>query len=213
MKTRRYDTRWIALMALFIAIQLFLNLSGIGLIPLPVIKGTTLHIPVIVGAVILGPMAGGILGGVFGLCSIWNNTMSPALLSFALSPYIAAQELGAAGAAKSLWIALGCRILIGVVAGWLWIGLKRLKVNNLIALPVVGVAGAMTNTVLVMGSIYVLLAGEYAKARSVAMDGVWGLIMATITGAGIPEAVAAGIIVAVVGKILIHTVPYLVKSA
>ena len=39
MKTRRYDTRWIALMALFIAIQLFLNLSGIGLIPLPVIKG------------------------------------------------------------------------------------------------------------------------------------------------------------------------------
>ena len=48
MKTRRYDTRWIALMALFIAIQLFLNLSGIGLIPLPVIKGTTLHIPVIV---------------------------------------------------------------------------------------------------------------------------------------------------------------------
>ena len=94
MKTRRYDTRWIALMALFIAIQLFLNLSGIGLIPLPVIKGTTLHIPVIVGAVILGPMAGGILGGVFGLCSIWNNTMSPALLSFALSPYIAAQELG-----------------------------------------------------------------------------------------------------------------------
>jgi hypothetical protein len=45
------------------------------------------------------------------------------------------------------------------------------------------------------------------------MDAVWGLIMVTITGAGIPEAVAAGILVAVVGKILIHTVPYLVKSA
>ena len=55
--------------------------------------------------------------------------------------------------------------------------------------------------------------GEYAQARSVAMDAVWGLIMVTITGAGIPEAVAAGILVAVVGKILIHTVPYLVKSA
>jgi uncharacterized membrane protein len=71
----------------------------------------------------------------------------------------------------------------------------------------------MVNTVFVMGSIYVLLAGEYAQARSVAMDAVWGLIMVTITGAGIPEAVAAGILVAVVGKILIHTVPYLVKSA
>ena len=122
-------------------------------------------------------MAGGILGGVFGLCSIWNNTMSPALLSFALSPYIAAQELGAAGAAKSLWIALGCRILIGVVAGWLWIGLKRLKVNDLIALPVVGVAGAMTNTVLVMGSIYVLLRPEYAALKNVAMEAVLGLVI------------------------------------
>ena len=58
MKNRKYGTRWITLMALFVAIQLFLNLTGIGLIPLPVIKGTTLHIPVIIGAVILGPMAG-----------------------------------------------------------------------------------------------------------------------------------------------------------
>ena len=45
--------------------------------------------------------------------------------------------------------------------------------------------------------------------RMAPRDGVWGLIMATITGAGIPEAVAAGILVTVVGKILIHTVPYL----
>ena len=91
MKNRKLDTRWLALMALFVALTLFLNLTPIGLIPLPVIKGTTLHIPVIIGAIILGPKAGGMLGGVFGLCSIWNNTMSPALLSFAFSPYIAAQ--------------------------------------------------------------------------------------------------------------------------
>ncbi|MCI9671987.1 MAG: ECF transporter S component [Lawsonibacter sp.] len=202
MKTRRYDTRWIALMALFIAIQLFLNLSGIGLIPLPVIKGTTLHIPVIVGAVILGPMAGGILGGVFGLCSIWNNTMSPALLSFALSPYIAAQELGAAGAAKSLWIALGCRILIGVVAGWLWIGLKRLKVNDFAALPIVGAAGAMTNTILVMGSIYLLLSPEYAAAKGIAMDAVLGAVLGVIGSSGVVEAIGAVILVTAICKAL-----------
>ena len=100
MKTRKYDIRWLALMALFVALELFLNLTPIGLIPLPVIKGTTLHIPVIIGAIVLGPMAGGVLGGVFGLCSIWNNTMTPALLSFAFSPFIAAQELGAVGAVK-----------------------------------------------------------------------------------------------------------------
>ena len=67
MKTRKTDTRRLALMALFVALTLLLNLTPIGLIPLPVIKGTTLHIPVIVGAILLGPAAGGILGGLFGL--------------------------------------------------------------------------------------------------------------------------------------------------
>lgn len=204
MKTRKYDTRWIALMALFIAIQLFLNISGIGLIPLPVIKGTTLHIPVIVGAIMLGPMAGGILGGVFGLCSIWNNTMTPALLSFALSPFIAAQEIGTAGALKSLWIALGCRVMIGVVSGWLWIGLKKLKVNDLIALPVVGAAGAMTNTILVMGSIYLLLSPEYAAAKGIAMDAVLGAVMGVVGTSGVVEAIGAVILVTAICKALFH---------
>ena len=207
MKTRKRDTRWLVGVAMFVALQLTLQLTGIGLIPLPLINATTLHIPVIVGAVLLGPLAGAILGGVFGLCSIWNNTMSPALLSFALSPYIAAQELGAAGAAKSLWIALGCRILIGVVAGWLWIALKKFKINDLIALPVVGAAGALTNTALVMGSIYLLLRPEYAAAKQVAMDAVLGAVMLTVTTAGVAEAIGAVLLVTAICKAMLH-VPY-----
>ena len=204
MKTRKYDTHWIALMALFIALQLFLNISGIGLIPLPLIKGTTLHIPVIVGAIILGPMAGGILGGVFGLCSIWNNTMTPAVLSFALSPVIAANEIGPTGAVKALWISLGCRIMIGVVSGWLWIALKKFKVNDLIALPIVGAAGAMTNTILVMGSIYVLLSPEYAAKKGIAMDAVLTTILGVIGTSGVVEAVGAIILVTAICKALFH---------
>ena len=211
MKTRKYDTRWIALMALFIAIQLFLNVTGIGLIPLPIIKGTTLHIPVIVGAIVLGPMAGGILGGVFGLCSIWNNTMTPALLYFAFSPYNAAQETGAMGALKSLWIVLGCRILIGVVSGWLWIGLKKLRVNDFIALPVVGAAGALTNTILVMGSIYLLLSPEYAAAKSIPVEAVLGAVMGTVATSGVVEAIGAVILVTAIGKALFH-LPYVRSS-
>lgn len=204
MKTRKRDTHWLAMMALLIAIMLFLNASGIGLTPLPVIKGTTLHIPVIVGAIILGPMAGGILGGMFGLCSIWNNTMTPALLSFAFSPFIAAQEIGPVGALKSLWIVLGCRIMIGVVSGWLWIGLKKFKANDLIALPIVGAAGALTNTILVMGSIYVLLAPEYAAAQGIAADAVLGAILGVIGTSGVAEAIGAVILVTAIGKALLH---------
>ena len=67
MKNRKHDTRWMVGVAMFVALQLVLQLTGIGLIPLPLIRATTLHIPVIVGAVLLGPLAGAILGTVFGM--------------------------------------------------------------------------------------------------------------------------------------------------
>ena len=204
MKTRKHDTRWLVGVALFVALQMVLQLTGIGLIPLPLIRATTLHIPVIVGAVLLGPLAGAILGGVFGLCSMWTATVNPTPLSFAFSPVLAAEMGGAAGAVKAVWIALGCRILIGVVAGWLWIALKKLKVNDLIALPVVGVAGAMTNTVLVMGSIYVLLRPEYAALKNVAMEAVLGLVMGVVGTSGVAEAIAAAVLVGAIGGALLH---------
>ena len=201
MKTRKRDTRWLVLLALFVAIEIFLNVTGIGLIPLPLIKASTLHIPVIIGAVLMGPLAGGVLGGVFGLCSIWSNSTAPGLLSFAFSPFLATS---AAGAVKTIWIAFGCRVLIGVVAGWLWIALKKLRVNDLAALPVVGVAGALTNTGLVMTSIYLLLSPEFAAAKNIAMEAVMGAVMAIVAANGVPEAIAVAVLVTAIGKALLQ---------
>ena len=201
MKNWKRDTRWLVLLALFVAIEIFLNVTGIGLIPLPLIKASTLHIPVIVGAVLMGPLAGGVLGGVFGLCSIWSNSTAPGLLSFAFSPFLATS---AAGAVKTIWIAFGCRVLIGVVAGWLWIALKKLRVNDLAALPVVGVAGALTNTGLVMTSIYLLLSPEFAAAKNIAMEAVMGAVMAIVAANGVPEAIAAAVLVTAIGKALLQ---------
>ena len=210
MKTRKRDTRWLVLLALFVAIEIFLNVTGIGLIPLPLIKASTLHIPVIIGAVLMGPLAGGILGGVFGLCSIWSNSTAPGLLSFAFSPFLATS---AAGAVKTIWIAFGCRVLIGVVAGWLWIALKKLRVNDLAALPVVGVAGALTNTGLVMTSIYLLLSPEFAAAKNIAMEAVLGGVMAIVAANGVPEAIAAAVLVTAIGKAMLHISGLLGRNA
>ncbi len=202
-KTKK-DTRWLTSVALMAAIVILLANTPLGMIQLPIIKATTVHIPVIVGAVLLGPLAGAILGAVFGVCSLISNTMAPTLLSFAFSPFMS--MTGILGAVKAVWISVGCRILIGIVAGWVWILLKKLKVNHLIALPVTGFMGSMVNTVMVMGSIYVLLAREYAQVKNVGVDAVFGLVMGTVTASGIPEAIAAAILVAVIGKVLLKVV-------
>ena len=200
MNKRVRDTRWLTSVALMAAIVILLANTPLGMIQLPVIKATTVHIPVILGAILLGPLAGSILGGVFGICSMISNTTAPTLLSFAFSPFMS--MTGIQGAAKAVWISVGCRILIGLISGWLWILLKKCKVNTMIALPITGFAGAMTNTVFVMGSIYFLLAKEYAAAKSVAIDAVWGLVLGTVTASGIPEAIAAAVLVALIGKVL-----------
>ena len=107
------------------------------------------------------------------------------------------------GVLKALWISIGCRILIGVVAGWLWILLEKFHTNQTISLPVVGFVGSMVNTIAVMGSIYLLFAQQYAEAKEVAVTAVWGLVMGTVTASGIPEAIAAAILVLALGKVLL----------
>ena len=176
--------------------------TPLGMIQLPVIKATTVHIPVILGAILLGPSAGAILGGVFGICSLVSNTMAPTLLSFAFSPFMS--TTGIPGALKAIWISVGCRVLIGLASGWLWKLLERLKVNQNISLLLTGFVGSMVNTVTVMGSIYFLFAQQYAQAREVGVTAVWGLIMGTVTAAGIPEAIAAAVLVIALGKVLIR---------
>ena len=202
MNCKKMDTRCMATLAMFCGILLVMGATGIGFIPLPVIKATTMHIPVILGAVLLGPAAGAVLGGVFGLCSIWANTTSPGLLAFAFSPFMTTE--GLPGVLKSLWIALGCRILLGVIAGWLWKGMKRVLKQDYLALPVTAAFATICHTILVMGSIYLLLAQQYAQAKNVAITAVFGLVMGTVTASGIPEAIIAAVLVTVIGKALLH---------
>lgn len=201
MKTKKHDTRWMVSVALMAAIVIVLANTPLGIIQLPIIKATTVHIPVILGAILLGPGAGAILGAVFGICSLVSNTMAPTLLSFAFSPFLS--TTGIPGALKAIWISVGCRILIGVVAGWLWVLFTKIKLNQFIALPIVGFVGSMVNTVTVMGSIYFLFAQQYAEAKEVALTAVFGLVMGTVTASGIPEAIAAAILVLALGKVLV----------
>ena len=57
MNIERKDTRWLTSVALMMAVVVLLANTPLGMIQLPIIKATTVHIPVIIGAVLLGPVA------------------------------------------------------------------------------------------------------------------------------------------------------------
>ena len=64
-------TRTIAITGMLSAIAIVLGLTPLGLIPVPTLAGkaTIMHIPVIVGAIIEGPIVGMFVGFIFGLIS------------------------------------------------------------------------------------------------------------------------------------------------
>ena len=72
-----------------------------------------------------------------------------------------------------------------------------------------GVSGALTNTILVMGGIFLLFRDNYATAVGISSDAVFKFIMGIVGTNGIPEAIVAGVITVAVGQVLYKIKPVL----
>lgn len=203
MNKKTYQMVLTALFAAIIILMAFIPF--LGYINLVVIKATLIHVPVILGSIILGPKKGAFLGFIFGCTSLINNTINPSLLSFAFSPFYSVGETG--GNFFSLIICFVPRILVGVVPYFVYIGIKKLCKNKnggeWLALPVAGVAGAVVNTLLVMNLIYFCFSEQFAAAKQIAVSAVYNAIVGIIFANGIPEAIVAAILVTAIGKALL----------
>lgn len=209
-------TKEFVLTAMFTAIIFLLAfVPYLGYIPLGVINATTIHIPVIIGAIFLGPKKGAFLGGMFGVTSLLNNTFKPSATSFVFSPFLSAgiEDNAFLAAIKSLCICFIPRILIGVAAYYVFLLFYKLTKNKkAISYIAGGLIGSMTNTILVMGGIYVLFGESYAAARSLDYSALYGVIMGVIGMNGVPEAIVACLITAAVCPILRRMRPLYVES-
>ena len=125
MSTSTTKTKDMVTTAMFVAIILAMSfVPYLGYIPLGFMNATIIHIPVIIGAILLGPARGAFLGGIFGLTSMINNTFNPNLTSFVFSPFYSLGNVH--GNFKSLMICFVPRILIGVVAYYVYTGIVKL---------------------------------------------------------------------------------------
>ena len=117
----------LVLTALFTAIIVIMAFTPLGYIPLVVINATIIHIPVILGALFLGPKKGAFLGFVFGFTSFINNTFKAVTPSaFVFSPVLAVNVVGVSGIFKSLYICFVPRILVGVVPYYVYLLIHKL---------------------------------------------------------------------------------------
>ena len=202
----RSRTQTMVLMAMFTAIIFIMAFTPVGLINLPVIKATILHIPVIIGAIVLGPAAGAYFGGLFGLTSLIKNTITPSALSFAFTPAVDVPGTGHG----SFWAIIICcapRILVGITPWLFYKAIEKAapRMNEGARAGVLAASGAIgsfTNTFLVMGLIYGLFATAYATMKDIPVTQVGGVILGIIAANGIPEAIAAAVITPIVCLVL-----------
>jgi len=130
---------------------------------------TIMHVPVIIGAVLEGPVVGAAIGLIFGGFSMLQAAIAPT-------------------GPTDVWftnplLAVLPRLAIGPLAWLAWKALDRWPVVGLIG---AGIAGSLTNTILVMGVIGLI---GYLP---------WEALPPIIVANGIPEAAASAIITLVV---------------
>ncbi|NLM10939.1 MAG: ECF transporter S component [Clostridiaceae bacterium] len=147
-----FTVRKVAIAGILSALSIILNFS-IGFIRLPGLSAeiTLMHIPVIIGAILEGPIVGMFIGLVFGLSSLYTAVYKPGPLTFVfLNPLVSVLP----------------RILIGTVAYYVYFGLNKILGNKRSAISVgaSAVLATTTNTVGVLGTIYILYAKRFMAA-------------------------------------------------
>lgn len=187
-------------LALFIAVELVMtSIPFLGFIPLGAINATTLHVPVILAAILLGKKEGMIVGFVFGFMSMMRNTLSPAATSFVFSPFV---EIGGIhGGWQSLIITFIPRMMIGYSSGLLYELLEKSKINENIKIGFCAIFGSLCNTILVMSGIYLFFGSAYAQVMNIAYDALITFVLGVISTNGIAEAIIAAILCIAVGKV------------
>ena len=174
----RTKLRKLVIIGMLSGICMVLGLTGYGFIPLPTTKATIMHLPVIIGALLEGPIVGMAIGLIFGLFSIFQNLSAPTLLSFAfINPLVSVLP----------------RILIAITAYLTYRAFARK--SETFGVGMGALVGSLTNTIGVLGMMYFLYAAEYAAAKSLDPDVVLSVIVGVATMNGIPEAVVSVLLI------------------
>ncbi|WP_353094375.1 ECF transporter S component [Tissierella praeacuta] len=110
-KEKGFSVRKMTIIGVLGAVSVVLGMTPLGFIPIGPTRATIMHIPVIIGAIMEGPVVGGFIGLIFGLFSIFQAMTNPTPVSFVfLNPLVSVLP----------------RVLIGVVSSYVYTILRKL---------------------------------------------------------------------------------------
>lgn len=199
MKKQSIDVHTLTQLALLIALELVMANTPLGMLPVGPINASLLTIPVAIGAMLLGPAAGALLGAIFGATSFLNavqgrSPMGVALMSISPVGYFVQAVIG--------------RILCGLCCGLIYLGAKKLLPRHKkLCCGIGALAAPLLNTFFYMGFMMLLFFNtEYiqSKAAALGVGNPISLVIAMVGAQGLGEAVICCIIATAITVPLKH---------
>ncbi len=180
-KSSKLTTRQIVLVGMLSSICIILGMTPLGMVPLPFISATILHVPVIIGALIEGPVVGGFVGLVFGIFSFIRSFSSGTVTAFLFMNPI---------------ISIVPRVLIGIASYYVYKMIKTKK--QVLRISIASLVGSFVNTLGVLGLAYLLYADKLSQVLGISKEAV-RISYLTVAGTnGLAEAILAAVITSAV---------------
>ena len=195
MDAKKFSTKQLVEMALLTAIIILLAFTPIGYIRTLGLEITLIVVPVTVGAVTLGPVAGAVLGAVFGITSF--------IQCFGMSPFGAA--LLGINPVFTCVVCIVPRLLMGWLTGYIYQGLKKGKLLKKAAVVLANLIGPILNTVLFMGTlVFLFYRTEFIQgiAQTLGTSNALAFVAAFVGLNGVIEAAACFVVGSAISKAL-----------
>lgn len=183
---KRIDVRRLVIIGVLSGISMMLSMTPLGFIPIGPVNATIMHIPVIIGAVLEGPIVGFAIGLIFGLTSLIRAFTMPTVTSFLMMNPI---------------VSILPRVIMGVASFYIFAGVYKITNKKKLSAMFTGIAGSLINTIGVLGAIYLLYGERYVHVIG-KIGSPAKIIGAIAVTNGLPEALLAGIIVSSVVAII-----------
>lgn len=193
-KKKSYRTAILGILMAIIFVQSMVPM--LGFIPTGFVNITIIHVTVIVAAIVLGPTNGAIVGLVWGIGTILRALTSPTSI---IDTTVFTNPI----------VAILPRVLVGLIAGWIYLWFKKTNKHKLLGMGLASAAGSITNTVLVLVLMRVMYASVLSQAYAAQTSALNAILLAIVGTNGVAELIAAVIIAPAIASAILKTNKFL----
>ena len=193
-KNVKDSTLYITQVAMLIAIELVMRVLGLGNVPVGPLNMSFMTVPTAIGAILLGPLAGVILGGVFGLTSFWDALSGKSVMTgtfLQLSPV------------NTFILCVVMRMLMGLCTALIYRAVKKIDPTKVVRYFIGAICAPLLNTFFFMGFICLVFYNtEYIQnlVTKLGVSNPIAFVIALVGTQGLVEAVVCAVVGGLVAK-------------